>query len=117
MQGEHRVLTDYVVYEVNIRVKSEVAEDYVKWLETTHIKDVMKENDFKSSVLFTVLGHEGDTEYRYYTIQSTLDSQEKIENYIVNVAPKMRSLTIEKFGDNFTFERRVLKFRKGFEMV
>lgn len=95
-----------VSYEVNIRMQKEIVQSYNQWV-TIHMNQLLEIDGFISATYRKV---EDNTEENYerYSALYILESREKLDNYIKNFAPKMRQDAIDRFGDKFSVERRIL---------
>ena len=96
-----------VTYQVNVKVQKEISEKYYLWL-TNHIKEIMTINGFLSANL-SKLEDSSDINTESYCVNYILESREKLENYFINFAPKMRQEGIDRFGNKFSAERKIMK--------
>lgn len=98
-----------VVYEVNIEIDPQRADQYDAWLPG-HIDRILKLPGFLGA---EGLGREpvADGEragWQRRTVQYRLASQRDLQNYLDQHAARMRAEAVEHFGDRFHAERRVL---------
>ena len=130
-----------IIYEVNIRILAEAAEDYAVWLDD-HIRQILEIDGFVSAEWFEV---EEDQETReleqavrqavrldesipaelreaaavsvetsLFTVQYRLQDRYSLERYLMLHADRMRRDATERFGDKFAATRRVMRTRKVF---
>jgi hypothetical protein len=104
--------SENVIYEVNIKAINEIGDDFYTWLNGKHIEEMLKIDGFLSAKL--LIPDTKDEGHRRFTVQYKLVSMEMMESYFKNQAAKMRSEGLEKFGDKFTAERRVLTVKNKF---
>jgi Protein of unknown function (DUF3667)/Domain of unknown function (DUF4286) len=100
-----------VLYEVNLDADAAIAGPFDTWLRD-HIADVLQFDGFLSAEIL-----EDDTapEDRIRRIvQYRLRNQAALDAYLREHAPRMRAQGVEKFGERYTAERRVLAHREEF---
>lgn len=102
-----------IIYEVNLKIQNDTAEDYLKWLRP-HIDEILKLDGFVRADLFSRNpedeGGEKDANHVYFTVQYHLVSRQALDDYLKNHAPRMREDGLKRFGGKFTASRRVLQF-------
>lgn len=129
------------IYEVNIRILAEAADEYAEWLDD-HIRQILKIEGFVSAEWFEV---EEDQEVRaleqavrqavrldesvpvelreaaampietrLFTVHYRLRDRQSLEHYLEFHAPAMRRDGVERFGDKFSATRRVMQVHKTF---
>lgn len=99
-----------ILYNVTINIDSSVHDQWLKWMQEKHIKDVLATGKFSSARLVKVLVEEemGGTTY---SIQYTTDSKETLERYYTEDAPRLRQEGLQLFGD------KMLAFRTELELI
>ena len=130
------------IYEVNVRVLKEIADDYEKWLDE-HIKQILQIGGFLSAEWFVVeedketkeleeavrqavrLDESVPPEIReaaaspvrtcLYTIQYRLLNRDILDHYLTYHAEEMRQEGQELFGAKFAATRRVMKSYRLYE--
>ena len=99
-----------VIYEINLSVDRDVAEEFTKWLETEHLGE-MSENEgfFESKVFYRKPQEEGlDDKKALLTVHYSVHSRKDLERYFEDHAEVLRSKATDLFGDKFTADRRIL---------
>jgi len=101
-----------IVYEVNVDVAPDIAEDYGAWLHA-HIAEIL-----------ALPGFTGATRYRRedpasesdaagpmlrWTIHYRLRDRAALSDYLREHAPRLRAEGVARFGQRFTATRRVLE--------
>lgn len=94
-----------VIYNVTLAVSQEVEKEWVEWMKTTHIKEVLKTKMFTKAT-FTKLANE-----ETYAVQYFAQSKEDYLTYIDKYSANLRDKTFQKFGD------KVLAFRTLLEVI
>ncbi len=94
-----------VIYNVTLAVSQEIEKEWVEWMRTTHIREILKTKLFTKAT-FTKLVNE-DT----YAVQYLAKSHDDYQEYINKYAAFLRDKTFQKFGD------KVLAFRTVLEVI
>lgn len=103
-----------VLYEVNLIVKRDVADDYAAWLPG-HIREMLGLPGFESAEWLSDEDfHEDAGADPRWTILYRLRSHDDFIRYAENEAERMRAEGIERFGKNFEATRRVLRVEERF---
>ena len=99
-----------IVYEVNLVVKREIADDYADWLED-HIREILALPGFESAEWFEDVDEGTDSRW---TIQYRLRSHDDLLRYFEEHAERTRADGLGRFGDRFRATRRVLRAKQVF---
>ena len=99
-----------IIYNVTINIDDSVHDQWLNWLKTKHIGEVLDTGCFYKAKLSKVLVEEemGGTTY---SIQYSAESKEKLQNYYNTFAPKLREEGQRLFGD------KMLAFRTELEVI
>jgi hypothetical protein len=98
-----------IVYNVTVKVTTEIANDWRVWMLREHIPEVIATQCFEHANMFRVLDID-DTEGPTFCIQYFTTDMEKYDYYIATYAPELRQKTIEKWGE------KALAFRSLMEL-
>ncbi|MGB5102124.1 MAG: DUF4286 family protein, partial [Steroidobacteraceae bacterium] len=102
---------DDVVYEVSLEADAEIAAPFDTWLRD-HVADMLVLPGFLSA---EILSDEGTAPGRVSrVVQYRLRDQAALDDYLRDHAPRMRAQGVERFGNRYTAERRVLAHREQF---
>lgn len=95
-----------IIYEVNIKISSDVVNDYLSWLNE-HISEILNIDGFQSAKLYK----EDITSSDFFalTIHYTISNRTALETYFSEYAETMRQKGIDRFGDKFSATRRILE--------
>ena len=99
-----------ILYNVTINIDESLHQQWLTWMKTKHINDVLSTGKFTSARLVKVLVEEemgGIT----YAIQYTTDSKETLQRYYNEDAPRLREEGNKLFGD------KMLAFRTELELI
>ena len=99
-----------ILYNVTINIDSSVHDQWMHWMQTKHINDVLATGKFSSARMVKVLVEEemGGTTY---SIQYTTDSKETLQKYYDEDAPRLRDEGYRLFGE------KMLAFRTELELI
>lgn len=96
------------IYNVTIKVKTEIQHEWMDWLKNDHIPEVLATgcfHDFKILQLLEVDDTEGPT----FAIQYAAESKGAYNQYIERYAPLLRQKSYEKWGDQFIAFRSIMQ--------
>ena len=94
-----------IIYEVNLLISPEILDEYTSWLNE-HITTMLTFDGFHRAHVHSV--DKQDDQIKI-TVHYEVESNEKLDEYFKNYAPKMRQEGIDKFGDKFSANRRILE--------
>jgi Domain of unknown function (DUF4286) len=96
-----------IVYNVTINVDADVAAEWLHWMKTVHIPDVMATGLFLDNRICRVLAEEegGLT----YAVQYTAADMATLERYKAEHAPRLQAETQERYSGKLVAFRTVLE--------
>ena len=97
-----------IIYNVTIKVNWAIAEDWLQWMQQTHIPDVLNTGCFEKHQLIRLLETD-ETEGPTYAVQYYTSALSRYDNYLQNFAPKLREETVNKWGDKFIAFRSLMQ--------
>lgn len=97
-----------IIYNVTTKVDTSVADQWLQWLNTEHIPEVMKTNCFTSHQLVRILDID-DRDGPTYAIQYMAENISDYQNYITHFAGGMRQKAIDKWGSHFIAFRTLME--------
>ena len=98
-----------ILYNVTINIDRSVHDQWMQWMQTKHISDVLATGKFSSARMVKVLV--GEEEGITYSIQYVTDSKEKLERYYLEDAPRLRQEGLALFAD------KMLAFRTELQVI
>jgi hypothetical protein len=98
-----------IVYNVTCNVEKNMAEEWLQWMRTEHIPEVMETGCFLEYKILKLFNPEQDDEGINYAIQYTSESIEKLEHYRKTFGPGLQAKTLSKYGDKVLAYRSVLE--------
>src|SRR5262245_60513362 len=96
-----------IIYNVTINVDEGVHEEWLKWMKTTHLSEVMATGLFLDGRICRVLADDegGIT----YAIQYTCADMATYERYKEEHAPRLQAGTEKRFGGRYVAFRTLLE--------
>lgn len=96
-----------IIYNVTVNVDADVAEEWLHWMKTVHIPDVMATGMFLDNRICRVLAEEegGFT----YAIQYTAADMATYERYKDRHAPRLQAETQRRYAGKFVAFRTLLE--------
>ena len=98
-----------IIYNVTCNVEKEMAEEWLQWMKTEHIPEVIETGCFLEYKILRLHNPGLDEEGINYAIQYTCESLEKLEFYKSEFGPTLQSKTLAKYGDKVFAYRSVLE--------
>ena len=95
-----------LVYNVTVNIDADIHDEWLAWMRSTHIPQVVNTGCFLESKLSRINGEEdgGVT----YSIMYVSPSKEKYEEYQEHHAPRLQKEHTEKYQGKFAAFRTVL---------
>jgi hypothetical protein len=97
-----------IIYNVTVNIDEDIEEEWLEWMTTKHIPEIMATNCFKDSKVYRMLSPEPE-EGVTYSIQYMADELEAFEKYQIEHAAILQSEHNDKFKGKFTAYRSVLE--------
>jgi hypothetical protein len=96
-----------IIYNVTVNIEHDVHDEWLKWMKTEHIPDVMKTGFFIEHKICKVLVDEeqGTT----YSIQYTAPDMQALETYQRDHAPRLQKEHSDRFANKFVAFRTLLE--------
>lgn len=97
-----------IVYNVTVNVEDAIHADWLDWMRTVHIPEVMSKGIFIRNQIFKVLADEGSGSHTY-AFQYLCESMEAYETYRDNFAPSLQNDVKQRYQDKFVAFRTLLE--------
>ena len=99
------------MYEVNIAVRNEIAEEYAIFLDQ-HIREMLLIDGFLSAESYQRRPEDEKQNAQpgsvLWTVHYHVESREKLDRYFKEKAAEMRAEPVRRFGSQMTIDRRIL---------
>lgn len=99
-----------ILYNITVNVDEDIHENWLEWMTTKHMPQVMNTGCFTGSEIYRLLSPEAE-EGVTYSIQYYANDIEEFEKYQIEHAAFLQSEQKEKYGGKFA------AFRSVFEKV
>ncbi len=97
-----------IIYNVTVNIENDVAEEWLHWMQTFHIPNVLKTGCFTSNRVLRVLADE-DSGGKTYSIQYDCKTMDDFTRYEKEFATALRQEALEKYKDKFVAFRTLLE--------
>jgi len=96
-----------ILYNVTVSIDDSVHDEWLEWMMTKHIPDVLATGLFIENKIFKIITEEGNE--NTYSIQYFLRSIEDYEKYQREFAPKLQFEHSDKYKDKFVAFRTIME--------
>ena len=97
-----------IIYNVTVKVEHEIRDEWIDWMRSIHIPDVMKTGYFEE-YRFCRLLDQDETDGFTYAIQYLAANRKNLENYWEREAPRLQNEHTERYKDRFVAFRTLLE--------
>lgn len=96
-----------VLYNVTVSIEADIEAEWLDWMKTVHIPDVLKKGPFIRCVFSKIQGMEAQE--TSYSLLYFCESQAQLTVYLENQAPLLQEAHTLRFKDKFVAFRTVLQ--------
>ena len=96
------------IYNVTVNVEEDIHDQWLQWMRTTHIPEMIATGKFTHAKMLKVLVTE-ETGGITYSIQYLTDSKETLESYYAEDASRLRQDGMSRFAGKFVAFRTELE--------
>lgn len=100
-----------IIYNVTVKIDNAVHEDWLDWMKTVHIPDVMNTGYFEAHRMARVLLQD-DSEGPTYAIQYVCKDMATLQQYTAKAAPALKREALERYPDG-----QMVAFRTLLEVI
>jgi Fic family protein len=97
-----------ILYNITFNVSAACEEDFVSWMKTIHIPEVMGTGIFHHQVFYRLVHHSEDGSLNF-CIQYFTESMDRMLEYERVHAPALRKKTQERYQDQVVAFRTLLE--------
>ena len=98
-----------ILYNITINIPTSIQKEWLNWMQTVHIPNVMATGFFRSYTLFELIQPEPEPDTATYTIQYQCDSLDDLADYRANFAPALQQEHNMRYANQFVAFRTILK--------
>ncbi len=96
-----------ILYNVTINVDDEIHDEWLDWMKTVHVPDVLSTGCFLEGRIFRIKVEE--QQGRSYSFQYRANTMEDYDRYRVNFAPAKQKDVMDKYAGKFVAFRTLLE--------
>lgn len=96
-----------IIYNVTVNIDNSVHDEWLQWMKSKHIPDVVNTGCFTEGKMFRILVEE--QQGVSYSIQYSALSMEDVDRYLENHAQAKREDAHKMYGGKFTAFRTLLE--------
>ena len=97
-----------ILYNVTVKINTEVHDDWLHWMKTIHIPDVMNTQLFKAYQIARVLGQDEEDGITY-AIQYSCPDMKTLQQYSTQHAPALQKEHTKRYEGKFVAFRTLLE--------
>jgi hypothetical protein len=101
-----------IIYNVTVSVEESIKADWIKWMQTEHIPEVMACGVFTKAQINRLIV-QGDSDSTF-AIAYTCASMKDLHQYQIKFAPALQQKHTEKFGDKAVAFRTLMEVIEEF---
>ncbi len=98
-----------IVYSVTLNVEESIHEEWLEWMQNTHIPDVMRTGYFLSYRFLRLLNEDPESTGVTYSVQYYCESLEDLNAYMQKHARRLQAIHTERYQGNFVAFRTILE--------
>jgi hypothetical protein len=98
-----------IVYSVTVTVDEDTSVEWLDWMTSAHIPDVLNTGYFRASQLRRVLEPAGPEGTETFVIEYECESLEHYRAYQREAAAQMQRDHAERYGDRVSASRRIME--------
>ncbi len=92
-----------LLYNVTVGIDKGVEREWLQWMKTEHMLDVLNTGMFKQAKIYKIL-HESEEETVSYSVQYFAETINHVQRYLEEFAPALRAEVDKRFhGKHVTF--------------
>ncbi|MFM2376324.1 MAG: hypothetical protein RLZZ165_1421 [Bacteroidota bacterium] len=103
-----------IIYSVTITVDNAVEADWVAWMRTKHIPDVLETGYFQGAHLHRLLDPAPEAGSSTFNVQYQCESLQLYEQYRDMEAPRLQQEHLSRYKDRFVAFRTILRREDSF---
>ncbi|MEZ4721017.1 MAG: DUF4286 family protein [Flavobacteriales bacterium] len=96
-----------IIYNVTVKIDSDVHDEWLNWMREVHIPDVLSTGHFKGNQIAKVLVDDEDG--ITYSIQYRCDTMDDLQAYYRDHAPRLQEEHTSRYRDKFVAFRTLLE--------
>lgn len=96
-----------ILYNVTVAVEPSIHQDWLNWMNNTHLPEVMATGRFLLCRMFRI--NPESREELTYSVQYEAENMENYHAYVANEASALKQKTVDRYGDKVLAYRTILQ--------
>lgn len=101
------------IYSVRVNVKKDIEEEWLSWMQSDHIKNIMDTGYFTGSEIHKLILPDTLADESTYQINYSFNSMDEYQKYAQLESPRLRQEHSEKFPHKLKISRAVYQIIQG----
>jgi hypothetical protein len=97
------------LYNVTVNIDQAIESEWLEWMRTVHIPDVIATGCFTTARMAKLLGEVAEASGPTYTIQYTYPDEVTLERYQKEFAPKLQAQHSKRYENQFVAFRTLMQ--------
>jgi len=97
-----------IIYNVTVKIDTDVHDEWLHWMKTVHIPDVMNTGRFESHQIAKVLGQD-ESDGITYAVQYTCKDMQTLHQYTITEAPDLQQEHLKRYQGKAVAYRTLLE--------
>ena len=97
-----------LLYNVTVGIDKGVEQEWLQWMKTEHMLDVLNTGMFKQAKIYRIL-HETEEDTVSYSVQYFAESINDVQRYLDEFAPSLRAEVDKRFQGKHVAFRTLLE--------
>ncbi len=98
-----------ILYNVTVKIDDNIEKDWVEWMKTVHIPEVMATNMFNEHKFCKIIFPTDDDGGQTYAIQYFCNSMDELNNYQDKFAKELQAKHSAKYKNRFVAIRTLME--------
>lgn len=98
-----------IIYNVTVNIENDVHQDWIVWMKTVHIPQVMKTGFFLEHKICKVISTQEDETGHTYAIQYTCANMHDLDEYREKYSPELQKEHMKRYEGKFVSFRTLLE--------
>ncbi len=98
-----------IIYSVTVSIDTEIAADWINWMEQIHIPEVIATGCFQQYDIHQLIFPEPEAGTLTFNIQYTCKNLDELEKYQKEYAPKLQQEHSNRYQGRFAAVRTILR--------
>lgn len=97
-----------IIYNVTVKLESEVYEDWIKWMKEVHVPEVMQTGFFLENEIYQVMVDDEDNGLTF-SIQYRCENRKNLDTYFKNHALNLQQKHKDRYEGKYVAFRTILE--------